>query len=369
MFARTLWVSFTQAVRSAVVLFLPIAFITLIAWAIAGSSNGDSSDPVRASVWIWLAAHHIPFSLSFSNSGPYGLLSYLPIGALVFPFFTIRNGFARTIERLDGDTYLVKNARFLFALGYGLISTGLAFGSASTSVTPIWYFAPIFSIPFAFLTCLTVGRRMILTQALNLATRIFALMLGVSSIGLAGAIFLHIQTIENLTRVLQPGIFGGILLLLLNVLYLPNAAIATMSYFSGVGFSMGDATIISPLSFQLPGIPGLPILGALPATTQHFALLGAVIFILAGVVLTSWANSLSSRVLWQGYFLAIVCTALMGFLASGQLIIDSLGTVGVSLWKFPLAISVELLIGILGALIIPKITLPRRSIMTRDSRD
>ncbi len=39
--------------------------------------------------------------------------------------------------------------------------------------------------------------------------------------------------VKLLTEGLQPGIFGGILLLLLNLLYLPNAAVAVASYFAG----------------------------------------------------------------------------------------------------------------------------------------
>jgi 3-oxoacyl-[acyl-carrier-protein] synthase-3 len=43
MFQRVLAVTLAQVVRSISVLFLPIAFLCLIAWATAGSTNGNTS--------------------------------------------------------------------------------------------------------------------------------------------------------------------------------------------------------------------------------------------------------------------------------------------------------------------------------------
>ncbi|NDA89107.1 MAG: hypothetical protein EBX96_03520, partial [Actinobacteria bacterium] len=58
---------------------------------------------------------------------------------------------------------------------------------------------------------------------------------------------------------------GGILLLLLQILYLPNLFFATFSYILGSGFSLGSATDITPFIFNLREIPAIPALAALPA--------------------------------------------------------------------------------------------------------
>ena len=52
MVQRVLSVSFTQILRVLALLLLPLAFISLIAWATAGSTSGNTSDPIRAAIWL-----------------------------------------------------------------------------------------------------------------------------------------------------------------------------------------------------------------------------------------------------------------------------------------------------------------------------
>ena len=77
--SRLLLVSLRQAVRSITLALLPIAFIALLVWATAGSSNGNTADPLRASLWLFLAAHHVPLQLSLSNQTLSGFISFLPL--------------------------------------------------------------------------------------------------------------------------------------------------------------------------------------------------------------------------------------------------------------------------------------------------
>ena len=107
MFQRVLAVTLGQVVRSIALVLLPISFLSLIAWATAGSVNGNTTDPMRGAMWIWLGAHHLPFTLSLPPAGTPGLLSYLPLGALIFPILAIRSGFARSMEKLDDEVSLI----------------------------------------------------------------------------------------------------------------------------------------------------------------------------------------------------------------------------------------------------------------------
>ena len=70
--SRLLLVSFQQAVRSITLALLPISFIALLVWATAGSSNGNTADLLRAAIWLFLAAHHVPLQLSLSNQTEIG---------------------------------------------------------------------------------------------------------------------------------------------------------------------------------------------------------------------------------------------------------------------------------------------------------
>ena len=354
MLTRVLGAALPQVLRSVAWLLLPTSFIALLAWATAGSATGNTGDPLRAALWIWIGAHSIPFDLSLPPSGLAGHLSYLPLGALIFPVLAIRNGVARTIERLDNDSSLVGAARAAFAVGYTLFALAASFFSKTDSIRPVWYFAIIYVLPFTLLCAATVGRKVALGQGFLYGSRIIALLLGISSIVFGILLLLNISMVKNLTTVLQPGIFGGFLLLLLNILYIPNAVVSTLAYFSGVGFAVGSGTLVSPTSFRLNKIPAMPLLGALPENKSLIALIGVLVIVAAGALLVTWTISLNQRVLVQSYLVAVLLAAFVGYSGSGALITDAMSAVGVSTWKFTLAIAVQLGLGAALAIYLPR---------------
>jgi hypothetical protein len=267
----------------------------------------------------------------------------------------IRNGVARTIERLDNDSSLVAPARMIFAVGYTVFALLASLFSKTDSIKPVWYFVILYVLPFALLVGATVGRKVSLGQGFLFGSRIIALLLGVSSIIFGICLLLNISMVKNLTTVLQPGIFGGLLLLILNILYIPNAIVATLSYFSGVGFAVGSGTSVSPLSFRLNKIPAMPLLGALPEGRATIALTGIAFVLCAGALLTSWTVALNIKVLRQSLIVAVLIVAFVGYSGSGALITDALSAVGVSPWKFTLAIGTELVAGAALALFVPRL--------------
>jgi hypothetical protein len=179
--------------------------------------------------------------------------------------------------------------------------------------------------------------------------------LGISSVVFGLLLLLNISMVKNLTTVLQPGIFGGLLLLLLNILYIPNAIVSTLAYFSGVGFAVGSGTLVSPASFRLNKIPAMPLLGALPENKSLISLLGILVIVGAGALLVTWTISLNQKVLVQSLIVATLLAAFVGYSGSGALITDAMSAVGVSPWKFTLAIGTELGVGALLALYLPRL--------------
>lgn len=355
MLTRVLGAALPQVLRSVAWLLLPTSFIALLAWATAGSATGNTGDPLRAALWIWIGAHSIPFDLSLPPSGLAGHLSYLPLGALIFPVLAIRSGVARTIERLDNDSSLVGPARAAFAVGYTLFALAASFFSKTDSIRPVWYFAIIYVLPFTLLCAATVGRRVALGQGFLYGSRIIALLLGLSSIVFGIMLLVNISMVKNLTTVLQPGIFGGFLLLLLNILYIPNAIVSTLAYFSGVGFAVGSGTLVSPTSFRLNKIPAMPLLGALPENKSLISLVGVLVIVAAGALLVTWTISLDQRVLVQSLIVAVLLAAFVGYSGSGALITDAMSAVGVSTWKFTLAIAAQLGLGAALAIYLPRL--------------
>ena len=354
MLQRVLGVTFAQALRSAAIFILPLAFITLIAWATAGSASGTTSDPIRAAMWIWLATHHVHFDLALSPSGVAGYLSYLPIGGLLLPILALRSGFKRVVSKLDGDYSNLTGVRLFFALFYATLTAVIAVFSASTGVQPLWWMAAIFAFLISLGSSFIADRSISLAMPVILGLRIVALLFGLGFLIYTVAFFLNFGQAILITQVLAPGIFGSLLLLILNLLYLPNVALAALSYVSGAGFAVGAGTHLSPFTHDIGQIPALPLLAGLPVDSNRWLLLFSIVIIALGALLGYWTVSLQERVSWQSFFILIVMLTLLAYLASGSLITQAMGAVGVSIWKFILFVGGQLLIGLLAFKFIPR---------------
>ena len=265
---RVLSVSLSHAIRGAALVLLPFAFIALVAWATAGSATGTTTDPIRGAAWIWLGAHHIPFSLALPPTGIPGYFSYLPWGAIALPFLAIRSTFNRALDRLQGDYHDINGVRTTYSIFYTIIVTALAYLTTSPTVMPKWYLAPIFAFFISIVATLTCGPRLPISAPVIIATRIMAVIVGSALFVVGILIFMNFDQVKTLSVALQPGIFGGALLLLLNILYLPNAAMALASYVAGSGFAVGAGTLISPWWLHSDQLPVFPLLGILP-THRH----------------------------------------------------------------------------------------------------
>jgi len=357
MLQRVLGVTFAQALRSASIILLPLAFITLIAWATAGSSTGTTSDPIRAAMWIWLGAHHVHFDLALSPSGVAGYLSYLPIGGLLLPIAALRAGFRRVISKLDGDYSNLTGVRLFFSLFYATLTALIALFSSSTGVQAQWWMAAIFAFLIALAASFIADRSISLAVPVILALRMTALLLGFGFLIYTIAFFSNFGQATLITEVLAPGIFGSILLLILNLLYLPNVALAAISYVSGAGFAVGAGTHLSPITQDIGQIPALPLLAALPVNSNKWLLLFSIVIIALGALLGYWTVSLQERTSWQSFFILMVMLTLLAYFASGSLITQAMGAVGVSIWQFILAVGSELLIGLLAFKFIPRMRL------------
>lgn len=355
MLQRVLGVTFAQSLRSAALFIFPLAFITLIAWATAGSATGTTTDPIRAAMWIWLGAHQVHFDLSLSPSGVDGYLSYLPIGGLVLLIMALRAGFKRVISKLDGEYSNLTGARLFFSLFYAILTAMIAIFSSSAGVKPQWWMAAIFAFLIAFGSSFVADRSNSLAMPVILALRTVALLLGFGFFIFAIAFFINFGQATLITQVLAPGIFGSLLLLVLNLLYLPNVALAALSYVSGAGFAVGSGTHLSPFTQDIGEIPALPLLAALPVNSNKWFALLSIVIIALGALLGYWTISLQERTSWQSFFIVMVMLVLLAYFASGSLITQAMGAVGVSIWQFILAIGGQLLIGLLAFKFFPRL--------------
>jgi hypothetical protein len=98
----------------------------------------------------------------------------------------------------------------------------------------------------------------------------------------------------------------------------------------------------------------MPLLGALPEGKSLIALLGVLVIVAAGALLVSWTISLNQKILTQSLIVAVLLAAFVGYSASGALITDAMSAVGVSTWKFTLAIAAQLSLGAALAIYLPR---------------
>ncbi len=342
---RVLSVSLSHAIRGAALVLLPFAFIALVAWATAGSATGTTTDPIRGAAWIWLGAHHIPFSLALPPTGLPGYFSYLPWGALVLPFLAIRSTFNRSLDRLQGDYHDINGVRLAYSFFYTVIVTALAYLSTSPAVHPQWYLAPIFAFFTSLIATLTCGQRIQMSAPALIAARLMAVIVGTFMVMVGVLVLINFSEVKLLTTALSPGIFGGALLLLLNILYLPNAAIALASYVAGSGFAVGAGTLISPWWMHSDQLPVFPLLGIMPTARHPLFITSAIFFLVIGALLALWTLDAGITRLIQSSIFLVVMILLIAYLSSGSLMTDEMGAFGVSIWKFSLVVIGEIALG------------------------
>ena len=351
MVARAIIVTLQQVIRSTILILFPIAFITLFAWATAGSTYGSTSDPMRAAIWLWLGSHLTPFNVSSESMT--GYLSLLPIGALLLPALAIRIGFRRSVERI-GDH---KSTRSYFILWYLIIYCLLAIVASNTQASIDWLRGPLTLLLILFLSTTSVNT----AKSLKLPINLFLVMLGIAGLVFTTSLIINFETAKNLTVVLQPGIIGGTLLLLLQLAYLPNVFIATLSYIFGAGIFLGANTQISPLDFSLREIPAIPVLAALPSgEITWLALPTIMIFIYGWLNLKVLLRANSFIKIKRQSILRFVVISVVGFaavsaLSSGSLITANMSPVGVNIAQASWIIATQLLLALLIQIYLPKV--------------
>ena len=228
----------------------------------------------------------------------------------------------------------------------------------STVYSPFYIAIPIVFLVSAIFTYLVSG--VLPTRSTNMpwqhalrASWISSIaQVGIASFLLAISLIVHFSTVIKLTQVIEPGIIGGIAFLLIQILYLPNAAIATLGYISGAGLTLGNGTTLSPLIHQLNEIPALPLLGGLPVSANYWLLILALLPIASGVLLSRYAlrtfvDSVEvKRFLLIAHVFLFLMTLLLALLSGGELLSSNLRFVGAIWWLMPIVITLESALGV-----------------------
>ena len=355
---RILLVTIQQALRSVALTLFPLSFIALFAWSTAGSATGNTSDPIRAAIWLWLGSHLIPFEifdLAQNSDIQSGALSYLPLGAAIFPWLAVRSGYRRASEFLDNP----RGARSFIIIWYTAIAIGAAYFSQSSNIKPNLLLTPIFILFISASATIEFQSRAF--DRFKLLVNLFLALLGLVAITISITLALHFEIVKSLAIVIQPGIMGGILFTVLQVLYLPNIILAGLSYLFGFGFSVGTNTQISPFEIDVNSLPAIPVLGALPTTAHPLFLLAlaipiAMIALNQRLIFKNNEGFKSRHLESLKIILPLLLTlGALSYFAGGTLLTQAMAPFGITWWHIPAIFAVSQAVILILALYIPKL--------------
>jgi hypothetical protein len=168
---------------------------------------------------------------------------------------------------------------------------------------------------------------------------------------LAGFSFVrHGARASSLAAASDPGLVGGVALLALGLLCVPNAALWGASWLAGPGFAVGVGTTVGPFGTSLGAVPALPLFAALPGgpapTWVGVVGLGVPLAAgaLGGVLLARRLSCRAGRAALEGLALgpcAGLAMAAAAWASGGPLGGGRLVDVGPSWWRVGLAVTLE----------------------------
>jgi hypothetical protein len=265
----------------------------------------------------------------------------------------MRVGYRRVVEELQNK----KVSRAYFVLTYTFVYSLLAFIASNSQVSIDWPRGLVILLALLFLATTSTN----LQALVKLPSYMFLIILGVSGLLFSLSLILNFSIAKNLTIVLHPGIIGGLLLLVLQILYLPNLFIATFSYIAGAGFSLGNATDVTPFIFNLREIPAIPALAALPAGKYPWMFTLSLMLVVYSVINLNKVNKLQidkkskQQLVLRFLLFSVLGSALLAFVSSGSLISANMNPVGVNPLRISAIVFAHITIAYLLMLLLPKL--------------
>lgn len=121
----------------------------------------------------------------------------------------------------------------------GLWGASRAVGFDPRRTWPVWVRSVPPAMGYALLVCLTGGLA-----------------------ALGAALIVHRDRVALIHEAMEPGIAGTILLVLVQLLYLPNLVLWATSWALGAGVTLGDGSLLSMSVTDVGFLPSVPVLGA-----------------------------------------------------------------------------------------------------------
>jgi Family of unknown function (DUF6350) len=313
----------------AVASYLAVAAV-LALLAAAGGADSSVAGVARAGAAGWLVTHHVPLTIDGAPLGVLPLLPTLLLGALVArgaAGVAIRSGIHQ-----PADAGRVAGA---IAATHGILGVLLALVATPASVTADPAQA---AVGCALLAGAAAGLGLarpcgLLPAALRRAPDWVCPGLKAGLCGLAVLLTAGLATVLIALVVSAPEVVGmsgsdagsAFGLSVLSLGYLPNAAIAAVSWLAGPGLSIG-ALSVSPVAVHAGAVPAVPLLAVLPQEgVQPWWGIGLAVPLLVGAAVGRWCAAAGDdppqrlRALGVAATVLALGSAVLGALAGGRL--------------------------------------------------
>ncbi len=326
---------------------------TLVVWIFAaGESASDTA--MRVGADVWLVAHGTPFTVGD------GTWTLLPWAWIVFPSVTLWAA-GRWVAHRAAVAYpkSVAVAALCLAGTYAVVALLAALFGTLSGVSAMPARAALHAGLLAFLVSsaamihrarLSEGVLKRVWQLARPAVGALAVLTIGACLVLATALVLGHSSVAQSLADVQPGLVGGIALLIGWLGYFPASLMWALSYAVGPGVEVAGFTVTAAAGVPEPiDMIGLQLL---PRTAQPWWLVGLLIPVAAGVVLSRvsgqadhWRSAVLNRAAAVG--LVVIAIDLWWAISVGTLGAGRLGALGPS----PLVIAVLTAGVILGVLI------------------
>jgi hypothetical protein len=311
------------AIISALIVLLPLFAV----WLTGGFGGKDLEALARLGGQAWLLIHGVPLELNNLGGGGTGvggsgvgsqdgagLLSLTPLGLTLIPFLLAWRA-GRRLARASYTDQLWQALLGSWAV-YGSFGAATGFVCQTPDVGIIlWTAGLIPLVPFGLGMVVGARResgswsRLIGVDAVDWIARtsqhsrwagsylgsaakagFVAVMAAValSALLLTVDIFLHWTRIIAIYEGLEAGAVGGAVLTVAQLGYLPNLVVYALAWASGQGFALGVGSHAGALGTAVGPLPGIPVLGALPAAPLDFGAAALALPIISGILAGWW---------------------------------------------------------------------------------
>ncbi|NDD26076.1 MAG: hypothetical protein EB103_04295, partial [Actinobacteria bacterium] len=294
--------------------FVSIFFINMLSWLIEQNPGTTFNSVIQTTSRIWLNAHFVAIQIAEGKVAGVKVPAYeftlVPLGfsALII-YFMYRAGKQIASQEHLGFAWLGSIS------SYGLVAFAATSVSSSKEIKVLdvaGVFLPlvIFSLVLVFSSLYSASEeegnlrikirdffadrvskmpwaiKPVIQPALRAGSAVVLALAAVSSIATALLIAFNWVDAIKLYQGLQLSFIGTLVISFGQLALLPNLIIYGMSWFTGVGFSLGVGSSVSPLANELGPLPAIPILTALPSGTDSLMIAFVLVTLLSAFAAT-----------------------------------------------------------------------------------